>query len=135
VDCFRGHGGDVFGLPPAFQHHPDLVARLEERRVAAGLAEEGIEVRMLPPQLVDEGKKGVREVGIELRPAPLADFLERAVDRPRRRVGPSMGEGIKNVGKRDDARVNRDSLAGQLRGIPGAVPPFVVVPGDFFGDA
>src|SRR4051812_18256141 len=45
-----------------------------------------------------------------------------------------MRKGIEDICECHDARVDWDSLALELRGVAFAVPPFVVVAGDFFGD-
>ena len=133
MDCFRHRRGHVFGAPFALQHEPDPVARLEEGRVASRLAKIGVQVGMFAPQLFDQSKEGVREIRIKLRPTPLPDFLDRRVNRPSGRVRPAVRQRIEHVRERDDPRVNRNALTRELRRITRAVPPFVVVTGDFLG--
>ena len=43
-----------------------------------------------------------------------------------------MGERIEDIGERDDARVDGDSLSRKLLWVAVAIPPFVVEEGDLF---
>ena len=76
------------------QHQAELVVRQGQGRVAAGPAEEFVEGFVLGSQPLDELEECVRELGIELSAAPIPDFLQRLVHRPRFRERASVGEGV-----------------------------------------
>src|SRR4051794_38656814 len=75
----------------------------------------------------------VDDLGIELRARGLFDHRARLDHLARRAVGAHGGQRIEHVGDREDARRQRDDLAGQAVGVAGAVPALVMVADDELG--
>jgi len=121
--------GKVLLRALVLQHPADLVARLEEGRMTTRTSKVGVEVLMLADEAVHQVEEDIGELRIELRAASAANLRERPIDRPRGREGPAVGEGVEDVGKRDDASVNRDAIAREPGWVTFAVPPFVVMLG------
>ena len=69
----------------------------------------------------------VDEVGIELAPRVLSKLGERLVAAARVSIGALAGHGVESVDDRDDARRERDVVAGEAVGITGAVVALVMV--------
>src|SRR5258706_1998349 len=113
----------------------DLGSRLKEGGVAAGLAKVIVEIGLLANQPLDQSEESIGEIRIELGAAAKANLGERAVRRPGLREGSAVGEGVEHVGKRNDARVQGDSVSSKLRWISLAIPPLVVVQGDLLRNA
>src|SRR5204862_63838 len=73
---------------------------------------------------------GVGHPRVELCAALLGDQPDRLLHGPGRLVGPVVGQRVEDVCHGHDPAAQRDRLAGQPRGIAGAVPVLVMREGD-----
>ena len=103
--------------------------------MAGRLAEVGVEILVLAHKAANQCEEMIREFRVELPAAKARDEVEGFIDRTGRRIGPTVGHGVEDVGQGDDSGASRDVLALELLRVAGAVPPFVVAAGDFLGDA
>src|SRR5262245_61184370 len=75
----------------------------------------------------DEAAEGAHERGVELRARAALDLAGRLLEAARWLVAGEARHRVEGVGERDDARLERDRVAGEALGIARAVPPLVVV--------
>src|SRR5687767_7982504 len=68
----------------------------------------------------DERDHLLDELRVEHRARAAVEFLERDLERSRRAVRPAVGHRVECVGDPDDARLERDGIAGQAIGVAGA---------------
>ena len=80
--------------------------------------------------LFEQQDEGTDDVRIELRAGPLTEAPRRLLHRQAATVRPVGGHGVEGVADEDDARLERDELAGELVRIPAAVPPLVTMAHD-----
>ena len=92
------------------REHPAL-ARATRRRRAA----------------LDAGEERGDDLGVELRAGAALDLRDRFLERERRAVEAVGRHRVEGVGDEDDARAERDLLAGEAVGVALAVPALVMV--------
>ena len=78
-------------------------------------------------------KERLHERGIELTTLLGHHIGDGPIDRVGRLVRPGVGHGVEGVGDRRDPGRQRNVLGRDPQWVSGAVPPFVVVLGDFLG--
>jgi hypothetical protein len=105
-----GHDCIPLVFPLFGEHEANLVARLKERRIPAGLSEVRVEVLMLGSEAFDQGHEAIGELRIELRASPGANFFERVCDCPRLSIGTPMRKGIEHIREGNDASMNGNTL-------------------------
>src|SRR5262249_979891 len=114
------------------QGRRDLLASLNEGRLASCLSQVLVEVPHLALQAGDETEEQIGELRVELLSAQPLQFFNGPRDRPRLLVGATMRQGIEDVGQRRDARRDRDRSSADSKRITRPIPPLVMEAGYLF---
>jgi hypothetical protein len=74
-----------------------------------------------------DGLKRVDNLLIELDAAPANDLPHALAHGLSSAIRPVVRQRVERIGHRHDTARDRDVVAGELLGVPGAVPPFVML--------
>ena len=75
----------------------------------------------------DQGHEVIGKVRVELGSSPRLNLTQCLLDRPWLREWSPMGQGIENIGKGHDARMDGNALSCKLGWIASTVPPLVMM--------